>query len=214
MSMIKKMLLIIIFVLFCTNLYAQEETDLKGTMGFSFYFEDFDIKSFNKKLGGRYWISNNTAIRASVGFVKKTENLTDHLNNYEIDSSRTNIEFSLGLEKNFKLHKKVTPYLGAEITYTPSYTTRKRIPKEEPTVNVGIEDKIDSYNFKIAAPIGVEYWFSKSITIAAQHSFGVMFSKKEIKYRRTENNRMHVDQEISSSRIGFGTFYLILSTYF
>lgn len=197
---------VIILFLGSSCLFAQNKLDKKGKTGFSFFFKEFDVKSFDEKLCAKYWLSNNISIRTEIGFDKHTGD-----SDYDPSKSNTNlnqnsIEFSCGVAKYFKTNQQITPYSGIllsliienfENKISESYSYR--------------EEKQDNLIYKLSLPVGVEYWLTKSITLSAENSF--CFSYGKLKTRHVLND---VSSEVSESSldIKIDDFFLVLSVYF
>ncbi len=98
-------------------------------------------------VGGKYWINNNVAVRAAVGF----------LNIAGTGLTTTRYDLGAGFEYHFGGKGGVSPYAGAEVSYSGE--------------SVSTGGKTDS-DFALQGVFGGEYFFSSNFSWAGELGLG------------------------------------------
>jgi len=193
----KKELSIIITLLFIVCAFSQEMPARKGKIGASFYFTALDLKSFEKKLGFRYWITSDIALNGNFSFFAK---------NYEKETGpdveknkRGNLGIYVEIDKFFKPNRKISPFAGA---FLSTWIYRLRVPPPH-------GDRIEKNNsFASGISLGVNCWLSGYITLSTQYLLSYNYEKltdKQYGYISFKKSAIWIDSE---------KFYLILTVYF
>jgi len=194
----RKIFLFSALLISCTCLFAQNQTDRKGKMGFIFYFTEFDLKSFEKKLAGKYWWSNSVALNLAVDFNFKSETEEHIVALQKTEMNQRDISLSTGIEKHLMKFKNANFYAGLLFSFSfPEFSQKP----------VHIDDYSQKY-FQISIPLGVEYRLSDTISLAGQHSLSASF----LEFKKESDDELHYKKKISE--VGVSAFYLILSVYF
>ena len=198
--------MIITLILLCSVLYTEEPFDKKGLLGVNFYFDSFELSSFNRKFGIKHWSSNSIAFKAIIELKKISTKIEYSGRSVNDKESETRLFLSVGVEKHFNKNNKISPYSGIILTASlPS-------SKDEPGFpSIRSKRTISQTYVSFYLPIGIEYLIIKSISLSAQHTLGIAINKRTEK--DTFNNEVDT-KEISTNEIGFGEFNIILSIYF
>jgi opacity protein-like surface antigen len=200
---------------------SDEIADRKGNKAIIFSFDEFNLSRFNLGIGAKYWLSNRFAVNISIGYTNNANELETpdqlvslpdgtiiEVNNVnDIKSSQWG--FSTGAQWYFPLTDQVSPYLGgqARITRAKQLTTTKSEPP------VFSESRITStfVNYGVDAIFGIEYFFSRSISLAGEYQFGTTWSSGKTVSRFESSS---IRSKSSGRSFGVSTSALILSVYF
>lgn len=141
--------------------------------------------AYNGGIGGKYFFSDQTALRAMLLFGLDNRTFAGAKND--------DIQFGLsaGLECHLPISTHASPYVGGILT-----------AKTEDTKMTGATSTSTSVG--VAGIAGVEYFFNKNISLAAEYQFGLTATN-------TTQSPGSTQQELE---IGFQTANLTLGVYF
>ncbi len=160
----------------------------KGSKALLFDFaglSNLGANAYNGGIGGKYFLSDQTALRAMLLFGLDNRSLAGAKND--------NIQFGLsaGLEYHLPISTNASPYVGGMVT-----------AKSEDTKITGATSTSTSAG--VAGIAGVEYFFNKNISLSAEYQFGLTAMN-------TTQSPGSTQQELE---IGFQTANLTLGVYF
>jgi len=201
----KKVILSFLCILIASQLLAQENAERKGSKAvqFDFYFQSF-ISGRVHGIAGKYWWTNNLAMRAGLMFKRESYERDYHYTDQsDVEVVDTDVKLSLGIEKHFESLKKLSPYIGGKI----GVLLEKHDEHEKTTDNGKIERKRPEYGYSVGVLFGVEYWITKRISLSGHHGIDLQYGL----YTDEENGIKTYKR--SSTKIYSSTSCLILSIY-
>jgi outer membrane protein W len=139
----------------------------------------FNISGLNLGggLGGKYWISVNTAYRIEIkiAYENNKRNYLDmsNPNSYNSDITRYTVTPSFGVEKHFKTDDNITPYIGGSIGIMKEYTIEHNVYTNKTVNSNGVTS---SYNGTIF--IGVEYWLTRNISLSGEQELSINYNNE------------------------------------
>jgi len=188
---------IIIFLLLAVSSFAEDLPGRKGKIGGSFYFSEFDLKSFDKRMGIKYWLSNKLQLGSTVAFMNRRrseETLSDRT-----EQKSTSASLSIEFNRFFLRSGHVLPYIGV---FLSPRIEKTRYPSSQG--NYTIKD----VSFDIGLSLGVEYWVMPSLSFTGQYFLKYTYQK----FTDTQFRQTYLEKTIA--QFDANTFYLILSIYF
>ncbi|GBD91867.1 hypothetical protein BMS3Abin04_02599 [bacterium BMS3Abin04] len=240
----RKIIVIIVILLSTVNIYSQSNSDTTKQKPFKFYTNSFQFRilqffSLADFQGGlisyKYHFNNHYAFRFGLGIRLDNDNQDEEKNNL-IDSITTSANYDLGSyhyslqsqllfyvnpQNDIKLYIGLGPYLSF------SKTSRK-------LNNIDIISKKTDYKFSntdvtetkdyllgVSSVYGVEWFFTKNMSLIAEYGFVLAYSNSKAEYRHSiyeKNSKInHTNSykrsssgfKFNSSRVNFG-----LSVYF
>jgi len=179
---------VLIFLAFADAQSQTTNVPSNGSKALLFDFaglSDLGANAYNGGIGGKYFLSDQMALRAMLLFGLDNRTFAGAKND--------DIQFGLsaGLECHLPISAHVSPYLGGML-----------IAKTEDTKMTGATST--STSVEVGGIAGVEYFFSKNISLAAEYQFGLTATN-------TTQSPGSTKQEL---QIGFQTADLTLGVYF
>ena len=182
-------LLPVLILLTFSNVQSQTtDAPSNGSKALLFDFaglSNLGANAYNGGIGGKYFLSDQTALRAMLLFGLDNRSLAGAKND--------DVQFGLsaGLEYHLPISTHVSPYVGGLLT-----------AKTEDTKMTGATSTSTSVG--AAGIAGVEYFFNKTISLAAEYQFGLTATN-------TTQSPGDTQQEL---QVGFQTANLALGVYF
>ncbi len=143
----KKLLLVVIMVAVVGVLAHAQAAPRAGEFGIQGALIFTSIGATTGAVGAKYWINNDMAVRAAVGFQNVSAG----------GGSTTPYDFGGGFEYHFGGKGGVSPYVGAEISYSSHSTSAG-----------GTQPSM----FGLQAVFGGEYFFSSNFSWAGEAGLG------------------------------------------
>ncbi len=174
------------FVLVTSFASAQtDSTDRAKMIGLRFSFNGLNLGG---GLGGKYWLSSQSAIAAGISFVANS-------------ATSSNSQSSFGISSQYEYHflakEQLSPYLAGGINL--SYGVN------EDTGSSGAKVSRTSFGAGASAIIGAEFFITPAISLAGQQAFGISY---------TQSPSVYVPK-LTQERwdVGLGSSSLILHVY-
>ncbi|KAA3439975.1 outer membrane beta-barrel protein [Rufibacter hautae] len=124
------------------------------------------------QLRGRYFLAPNTALRAS--FILDVQNQTA-----DDDFSRTSTLFVLapGIEKHFAGTDRLSPYVGAEISFAKFFASEEadNYEIEGGWSNGNSVTNRNYFGFGLGAVAGADYYFAQHVYLGVEFGFGLQY---------------------------------------
>jgi opacity protein-like surface antigen len=190
----KRMLVVLLVVAFAvTSGFAQDPKPMTkaGDKALMFDLGGLAALSANNYQGGmgfKYYLSKGLALRAALGFRSSSETTKNPVSptptNQIGESKLSTFEFSIapGVQVNLAQTGPVVAYVGAQVGYTSSNTSR------EGSTNINIVDfdkdtksEVSSSIFSAAAFIGFEWFPWTNISLAGEYRLGFSSSSGKTK---------------------------------
>lgn len=162
-----------------------------------------NLGEYEGGVGVKYFVESDLAVRGMLGFGVDNETTKGAVG--YTDSTENTVSFGVGgaVEYHLPLASHVSPYVGGEILFMTSTETRT------PSVFTGSpfggpsapSEKTTSTGFGLGGVAGVEYFFNRNISLAAEYQLGIAFNN----YSNPGRNKF---------RAGFQTAGLTLAVYF
>jgi hypothetical protein len=200
-----------------------------GSKGMIFSFSglsNLGVNNFNGGLGGKYFLSEALALRASLMFAHAgQEDLANPPTGaVGTDGSRSATEFGITLGAEYHLLKsRVSPYVGAELGFSSASTEQKSagsaIPPAVYTQTVtknatgGLLGYYGGSTLGIAALIGVEFFVTKELSLAGEYQLGYGMSARADQ-EVTTGPTTTTTKTGATTGIGISTTALTLAVYF
>ncbi len=165
--------------------YAPEQGDFSVELQFNPFSNNFETFQINA-LQGRYFLSDNDALRFGIGFgigTKKDSALDpeekNNLDNYD-KVMRGNVNINLGYERNVYSYKRINLYAGAGLGFayfTNTVTSHREVNDGNSTVtsetkeyNVNNEGNgLAAYTeFAVNAFTGIDFFVYKGLYVGAE----------------------------------------------
>lgn len=211
-------LTIALLLLGSSIIHAQTESDSTYTKALSFRFNGLNLGGFRGGIGGKYWVSRNRAITASISLHhNSSETKPVGINEPNIsdrESTNTVLGFFTGYEFHINRSERFSPYLGIGVSFSYSRSESDQttiISSNDGVLLVAAKSKNETYRGDFETGLGVEYWVKSRISFAALQTFTIGFSNGS---RNTTISTSTENFDTSSFSAKFGTSSLILSIYF
>jgi hypothetical protein len=139
----------------------------------------FSLSSLNLSggIGGKYWISSNTAIRGHVTifYENSTKNDLLFLNPPTRSTEVTTFQItpSIYLMRYLYSNGSLAPYFGANIGVERDFKEYHYDYKDSTECYSSVE-----YHYFGGVFVGLEYWVSKNISFSAEQSISFRYSKE------------------------------------
>ncbi|WP_207434117.1 outer membrane beta-barrel protein [Sabulibacter ruber] len=152
------------------------------------------------QLRGRYFLAPNTAIRAS--FILDVQNDTE-----DDDFSRTSTLFVLapGIEKHFAGTERLSPYVGAELSFTKFSANEEGDNYEIDGAWSNGGNNITNRNyfgFGLGAVAGADYYFARHVYLGVEFGFGLQYRKEgDVEINPESGPNTTIDGEGGSLRL-------------
>ena len=232
----KKIIMFLAIIIIAGSATAQNNNNAfvsKGKKAILFSFSglgDLNADAYNGGIGGKYFISDNLALRLGVQFNYESEttpaNETETENGLDGDKSST--QFGINAAAEYHLtNSRISPYVGGGASYT-SFSSEQfnRIVWDKSytgLVEKNTFEKSGVSTFQIYAIAGIEVFIVQWLSLAAEYQFGYS-SESEGENKRSISLVQGSDpaypnvttlKNPSESSIGFRTGgALTLSIYF
>ena len=188
-------LLLISLLLTSTNAFSQTDTTkTKHQKAITFSFSGLNLGG---AISGRLWLNDEYCFRLGIdGLYKAIDDTPPQADSlyHQINSRDTHYGFALGIEKHFPVTDNISPYLGLDIGVEHVHGSYDYIFLKQTTTSHYTNN---TYNGSIF--IGVEYWLSRTFSIAGEHSISISYYKGE------DYNTVDIENSTSA---------LMLSIYF
>jgi len=210
-----------LFVLLASPLPVMAQTPDEGepllrgsNRALSFSIDNVTLGTLDGGVGGRWWISPNTAFRATLSL--SVESIEEVIGG-EADMGRS--AFGIGTAILVELHtrqfRRVSPYVAGGVgvgfdAFSETTTYGPENPLQE------LRDKGDGIDFSVRAGFGVEVYLVKSVSISGEHLFIASVRSEDGTITRTFRDApvTVTKQDGTSFLFGTGTSSLIISVYF
>ncbi len=159
---------------------------------------NLNLGGYEGGIGGKYYISDGVAVRGMLNFMVDNNTTKGAANFTDATDNRFAFGLGAGLEYHLPLASKVSPYVGGLVSFT---TSARTITPSVFTGNTANSTKTTSTIFGLGGIAGVEYFFNRNISLAAEYQFG-------LNYNSSTNPGT---DELS---VGFQTAGLTLAVYF
>ena len=192
------MALIILLVAFQENMQGQHQTNvdtlLSGRKALVFSFSGFNLGG---GLGGKYWLDDSYNIRLMLTGTYRSSTDNKPLlysSSYNYNSSSSQIGTDIGVARKFVASRVLFPFAGvaAHIDQTWNKIERVYISRTE-------TEKFTTWGFGGSLFVGVEYWFTKDISLSGEQAISLSYLKQA---------------DYKSFSLGNSTSSLLLSVYF
>jgi len=215
------MVLIMVFVFFNSSLAKEPELQNKGKWGVSLSvsgLDDLGIGLYQGGIGFKYWRSNSFVLKSILGFSGRRS--TSQSPDPDYTDTKTNqgsFGLYLGTEFHFSPDSKFSPYFYTGLNFRTSATTyHYSIPKLNPPPSRTKKRRISSNSFGLDGAVGLEYFFSKRLSLAAEYQSSLSFQTDKEKRTLVPGPGITQPRELksTSTTIGTSTSSLILTLYF
>lgn len=195
-------------------LYSQEFRPVGGNFTAETQFRPFNASPISLDyLRGRYFISDDMAIRTGLNIYMKTDKSTPENatgGNDEDKKSTTMFGLYPGIEKHFGDLPKLSPYIGVELiigmkTSKEVYTDKSGTSNAETTSKGAWIDGSERGNFTLGLNllIGTDFYFSENIYMGMEMGFGFQnVSNSKIEVEGTGQPTVTVSKKDSQMEIG------------
>lgn len=163
---------------------------------------NINFTDVNQMISGKYFKNENTAYRMGlkIGFGNATTNTGDTLPGSV--SSVTNAGSAIGLSGGIQKYRgegKLKAYYGAEAGFLigSSKTTTERNGQTAATA------KGSSFGLNADAFIGVEYFFTKNISLGSEYSWGLMLGNGKAGVASNSSFGLTTGSQVGSVRMHF-----------
>jgi len=167
-----------------TIVNAQEEETLKPSAGdftAEVEFRPLSASPINLTyFRGRFFISNELAVRTGVNIYYKTQK--DEPNDGKDESKQSTLLFGIypGIERHFRNMKRLSPYIGGELgiaykTSKDTYTSNSETGQFETVYKGAWSDGSERGYFSLGLNllIGTDYYISKNLFVGIEMGFGL-----------------------------------------
>lgn len=152
------------------------------------------------QLRGRYFLSPDMAVRTSLTLDVQTESGDD-----DFSRSATLIVLSPGIEKHFAGTDRLSPYVGAEITFAKQFASQEDedVEIEGAWFNGGSSFSNRNYfGFGLGAVAGADYYFAKHVYLGVEFGFGLQYQTEgDIEINPSSGSSTTIEGEGSGFRI-------------
>ncbi len=222
----KKSIILVVILFSAINIYSQSKTDTTKQKPYKFYKNSFQFRiqqflTLSDFQGGlvsyKYHFNNHNAFRFGLR-IQVDNNNTDEKkndfigsNNYSNNSDLTNVEYRLSSQFLYYLNplNDIKFYLGLGPTVSFSKNSnnseRNDINNDNTNKSTGFS-KFKIYSLGISAAYGVEWFFSKKLSLIAEYGFAMFYYKSESNSKNIiydKNGKTLSNNSYSSSSSGF-----------
>ena len=183
----------------------------------SFTFDQFSLNALTAGVGGKYWFNSSVALRGAFRF--NVEAIEDDIDTDETSGrSAIGFGFSLVAERHnpdLVNVQRVSPYLAGGMRFDVSgFSESTQYPLGNDLQEVEFDGS--QLSFSVLAGLGVEYRFSRRVSLAGEHVFAATIERISRDRREQFRDLPDVEQSVDQRafRLGTGTSSLILSVYF
>jgi len=201
-----------------------------GAKAISFSFDGFSLGGFNGGIGGKYFLADAIALRASVGMVSANQEAIANPGTGEVGADgyqkASQMSASVGGEYHF-LTSRVSPYAGAQVVFSSTSTESKNADEaatataiDQTTVKNNVNGELGylaGTGLGFSALLGAEFFITDGLSLSGEYNLGYMgLSRPDQERIRTQNNvETKTTTKVGSySVIGTGTAALTVSVYF
>lgn len=201
-----------------------------GSKALLFSFQGFGTGDFNGGIGGKFFLSNSLALRASVGM--------ESANQEDLANPGTGLVGADGYQKAFQINasvggeyhlltSRVSPYVGAQVIFSSTSTESKNSDEaatataiDQTTVKNRLAGELgyrSGTGIGLSALLGAEFFITKELSLSGEYNLGYMgLSRPDQESIRTINNvETKVTTKVGSySVIGTGAGALTVAIYF
>lgn len=215
------MVIVLSFVFFSSSLAEGLSMENKGKWGVSLSvsgLDDLGIGLYQGGIGVKHWFSNSFVLKSILGFSGRRS--TRQSPNPDYTDQKTNqgsIRLYLGTEFHFTPDSRFSPYFYTGLKFSTSATTHYySIPKLNPPPGSTEKRRISSNSFGLDGAIGLEYFFSRRLSLAAEYQSSLIFQTDKEKRTLVPGPGITQPRELksTSTTIGTSTSSLILTLYF
>ncbi len=201
-----KYILAVCIFAFSSQALAEEIVRESGDTSLSFGIDGAVVNNFQFGIGGKYWLSHDTALRGSLQLRNSESNTsptagvvtpvnpnpTIPINPSSKIKTKEN-GISLGYEKHFPQASQVSPYIGAEVAYFKGSTSYSFFTPDE--------QKYQSYVINML--LGVEYFLNTNVSLGAEYTLGYLRTK----YTSGPNKNTFKSYGINSGQLALSFYY-------
>jgi opacity protein-like surface antigen len=156
------LLAVLVLLISASLVHAAEIVTIPGTRNLVFQFSglsELGLGGYQGGVGGRYYTSNRTALRAGLIFSSASVTLKDGSD--EATATTTDIGGELVMEMHMPAGKSVSPYVGGGASFESVSTSVESF--EGPTVSA----------FGLFAVAGFEWGFAESLSLGGEYRLGL-----------------------------------------
>lgn len=135
------------------NEYKPSQGQVTTEFALSFKGSDALVGLKDGNLRGRYFLKDDLALRAGLGF---------GVNSVKDGMKDNSFNVGVGLEKHFTGTERLSPYVGAEVGY--GYQYQKSSPSAA---------KADANSFKAALLVGADYYILPKVYVGLEGGYGL-----------------------------------------
>lgn len=206
---------IIVFLFFPALLLSQNAEEVKienlvNRKALLFNFNGFNLSSINGGIGWKKWNPKNFVIHnmIKVMFSRDKKDETSELRGHE--KKQINFELTFGIQKQFNIINRMSPYLGGQIGIGYEKTTEKITLTERFGFYSSYDNKTKStlINLSMFLIFGVEYFLKSNLSLSGQYQLGGYYG-----FGEENTNIFNETRNISKIHFGVWSSSLILSVY-
>ncbi len=177
---------------------------------------DIGVGSIEGGVGYKHWISDRLAIKSFLTFGKKDTTIVYYDNGYPPEQRVREKSFSLsaGAEDHFWNRGRLSFFYGGGILFkTSSLKIDNTLYDPNPTEIKGVRSNKNI--FGIQSTLGIEYFFTKRLSLSGQYQVDFSFekeSRKNILVGEPEVTEPR-EQKTTTWNLGVSTSALILTIY-
>jgi len=209
-----------IFVLLSSCLAKEPSMDNKGKWGISLSasgLSNLGIGLYQGGIGIKHWCSNSFALKSILGVSgKRTTDFSIYPNYTDQKKNTGSFGLYLGAEFHFSQESKFSPYFYTGLNYTNTASTDYKSIPINPPPGTQIKSHVSTNSFGLDEAIGLEYLFSKHLSLAGEYQFGLSFQREKGKSTVVPGPNVTQPPVLKRSSTTFGakTSSLILTVYF
>lgn len=209
-----------IFVLLSSCLAKEPSMDKKGKWGISLSasgLSNMGIGLYQGGIGVKHWWSNSFVLKTilGVGGSRRT-NYSQRPDYTDAKINQGSFSINFGAEFHFISDSKFSPYLYTGLNFTNYSSTNYNSIHVSSPPGTQLKDHVSANSFGLDEAIGLEYLFSKHLSLAGEYQFGLSFQREKGKSTVVPGPNI-TDPPVrkkSSFTIGAKTSSLILTFYF
>lgn len=169
---------------------------------------DIGVGTIEGGIGYKYWMSDRLAIKSFLTFGKTDTTILYYDNGYPLEQRVREKSFSLltGIEDHFWNRSRLSFFYGGGILFKTSSSKIDYTPYDHLNEIKGVRSNKNI--FGIQSTLGVEYFFTKRLSISGQYQIDFSFVKES---RR--NILVAGKEKITAWNLGVSTSALILTIY-
>jgi opacity protein-like surface antigen len=162
-------------------------------------------------VGYRYYISNNMALRATLGIVLNNSTVKASASGFsDSTDDKTAFGIGLGLQWNMPHIASVSPYWGVELGFlTGSDNTTSSAPSGTSAGTF----KTSGSTFGVSVHAGAEWFFNSAMSLGAEYRFGFISSSGTITSQPQGSSTSTSTDSPSLTAIGTSAVSVILNVY-